>query len=116
MAAKYSMQIDQGADFEIALMISDANGNPITLVDYSFKSDAVPSLSVKIPAFSFQFEIADQTVNKGTVWMRLSKERSFAVAIKQDTKFLYDVKMVTPFRKEERLFEGDIVLRPGVTR
>ena len=48
--------------------------------------------------------------------MRLSREESFKVNLKGDTKYFYDVKIVTPLNKEDRLFEGDIILRPGITR
>lgn len=116
MATKYSMQIDQGSDYELFLTIGDDNGDALNLDGYSFKSSAVSAVTSKTPVFNFSFEVLNQTTNKGIVYMRLSREESFKVNLKGDTKYFYDVKIVTPLNKEDRLFEGDIILRPGITR
>lgn len=116
MATKYDFDLDQGTDFEIELTFYDDSDTAEDLTARTFTGMARQKFLDAAPAFSFSFEIKDQTgADKGKLIVRISDADTSALALKENTKYIYDIEE-TVSTKTQRILEGIITVRPAATK
>lgn len=116
MAAIHNLVINQGEDYQRVLNIRDESDTLIDLTGYSFRGQARVKYGDSDPAFSFEFTVRDQGTDIGVVDMLIPATATAELSITKDTKYLYDVEMIKPDTKVKRLFQGDALLKPEVTK
>lgn len=116
MVARQNLTIYQGSDFRRALEFRDELGVLMDLTGYEFRSQARLKYESANPSFAFQFTIRDQVANPGLVDMVLVAADTSALSISKETKYIYDLEMVTFSGDTKRVLEGEIRLMPEVTR
>ena len=116
LAATYDFSIDQGSDFALLLTLKDEAGVLIDLTGNTFAGQARITKEDAAPAFSFTFEIKNQTTNAGEVLMILSAAASTALELTDKQKYLYDVERTDAGGAKQRLIEGKVTMIKEVTR
>lgn len=114
MATKVNLSIDQGTDFSRVLSIT-SDSAPVDLTGYVFQSQARLKFTSEA-AFTFSFEILNQSTDPGKVRMLLIPSQTESLVLKESTSYLYDVEMTTLSGQKKRLFEGTIQLNPEATK
>jgi hypothetical protein len=121
-AAKFDINIDQGADFYLLLTLSDSTGNLMDLTSFVFVSELKRNISDPSAIVSFTFNILDQVANKGQVEMTMAKALIATIPLdpqnfpdRNPEEFCYDIYMTdtTPFT--ERIIQGSAFVSPGVS-
>ena len=110
MAAISNLYIDQGADFSIAVTMTDATGNALNLTGASFlgqlrKTHASSSLKA---TFGTTHDSAG-----GTLTLTLTDTITAAL---DSGRYVYDVVMTGSDASKTRVLEGQSVITPGVSR
>ena len=110
-AANHNLTIDQGSDFAIDLVVSDA-GTVKNLTGYSARAQMRTTKSAAAVAATFSCTITNAT--GGTVKMELSNSTSSALS---PGKYYYDLELYTANNViVARLIQGTVILTPEVTR
>lgn len=110
MAIKANLIIDQGADFLTTFDVTDDDGNPINLSDYTGAAQ-IRKHYTSITAYSF--DVSANNAN-GTVVLSLSSNTSNSMS---PGRYVYDCELTdTTNGKTSRLVEGIVTLTPQVTR
>ena len=110
-AANHNLTIDQGSDFVIDLVISDA-GVVKNLTGYSARAQMRNTKSASAIAATFTCTVTDAT--GGTVKMELPNATSSAIS---PGKYYYDLELYTSNNViVARLMQGAVILTPEVTR
>lgn len=116
MVAKQNLTVYQGADYERALEFKDESAVLMDLTGYTLRGQARAKYSDAEPAFSFTFTLRNQVSDTGLVDMLIPASATSAVSITKDTKFIYDIEWVNTSDKVKRLIEGELLLKPEVTK
>lgn len=117
MSAALALQIDQGTSFGRLLSLVDGASIPIDITGYIFKGQVRYSFVKPEVLFSFTFSIRAQSgLNIGKVDMTLLPASTMAIVMNGPIPLVYDVTMLSTDGSMTRLFEGLIVLNPGVSR
>lgn len=117
--------LDQGADFDVIIGIFGDSG-AIDISGYDFlseiKKDTVPDSET---IAEFEFEILNQTTNKGQVRWFLTEAASAEIITsvatpltqqRETTPFIYDVKMKDTSDKVSRIIQGIVYVSPQATQ
>lgn len=107
--------IPQGTDYTLQFFITDDSDVGIDLTGSSFASQCRYS-KIGDLAFSFTFQLGDQSANPGQVFMSVAKVATSAIGIEYANPLYYDVEWTDSNSKTKRIFEGRITLSPEVTR
>ena len=111
MAEFVELFIEQGASFSTDVDVSDVNGNPKDLTDYSVYSQIRKSY---YSSTSFDFTITVDDPSSGTIKMDMSSDITSTISA---GRYVYDVVI----KNNEtgvvlRIFEGVVTVLPRVTK
>jgi hypothetical protein len=114
-AAKYNLEIEQGATFTLALVYKDSEDAVIDLSGYSGR------MQIRAKASSATAVIDATTANglvsidgtAGSVTVTVSATATSAMAI---TAGVYDLEIESTSAVVTRLLQGKVTVSPGVTR
>ena len=127
MAIKANITIDQGADFDATIDLSDASGVPVNLTDYTVASQMRKNYASSTPTTTFQ---TSHNGLSGQITLVLPKD-DYTTGSEPDTvthagttslepgRYLYDVEITAPVRqnsKTDRVVQGTVTVTPGITR
>ena len=122
-AAKLDLTLEQGATFRRKLTFKDANGTPIDLTGYQFRSQIKNRYDSAVAVAAFSFQTSDQTISPGEVIMSLSAVQTAAIPVepstgltKRTTRYPYDLEIQNSSGEVARLFDGHVSVIPEVTR
>jgi len=126
MAIKANITIDQGADFDATIDLSDPSGVPVDLTGYTVASQMRKNYASQTATTTFQtthndvsgqitlvLPKDDYTLNAGT-----ESEVTYAGTTSLEPgRYLYDVEITSPApQKTDRVVQGTVTVTPGITR
>ena len=103
------MYIDQGTTFSLPVIVSDQNGDPKDLTDYTVAAQMRRSYYTST-AIDFTAEIS--LPEDGEVTISLTAEETSAI---KAGRYVYDIE-ITGDDQTLRILEGIIVINPEVTK
>lgn len=109
MATKANLIIDQGTTFSSTVTLTDTNGDPIDLSDYTGAAQMRKSYTSSSRTV---FTVSLGGAN-GTITLSLSAN---ATANIDGGRYLYDVELTDSSSKVSRVFEGIVTVNPNITR
>lgn len=109
MAIKANITVDQGADFETVINVTDDNGDVIDLTGYTANAQMRKHYTSS-NATSFSTSISS---GSGTVTLSLSANTSGSIAA---GRYVYDCELRSSGNVVTRLVEGIVTVTPQVTR
>lgn len=110
MAIKANLVIDQGADFETTVNVSDDNGDPVNLTGYTGAAQMRKHYSSNT---SYAFTVTN-TAEYGEVKLAMTAAATANIAA---GRYVYDCELLdTNTGKTSRLIEGIVTVTPQVTR
>lgn len=109
MATKANLTIDQGASFSTTTTLTDTDGNPIDLTNYSGAAQMRKTYTSS-SAVTFDVSLGGSL---GTVVLSLSANSTANVAA---GRYVYDVELTDNSGLVSRVFEGIVTVNPNVTR
>ena len=112
MATISNLVIDQGTTFSSIISLTNQDGTPMDLTDYTVKSQFRKSYQSS-SAVSFAASIYD--AEAGQILLSLDPENTTNI---QAGRYLYDIELTSPapeFRKT-RALEGLVILTPEITK
>ena len=109
MAVKSNIVIDQGADFEVAIKITDADVTPINLDGYTGFAQ-LRKYYTSSTAFDFDVRIEELT---GEVVLGMPADRSSNIT---PGRYLYDCVIVDQEGVISRIVEGIVTINPKITQ
>jgi hypothetical protein len=114
MAAAYQdLFLEQGTTFSTELTLTDSNGYPYDLNDFSIRGQARKSYYSSNIAINFVATVAN--ANNGTVMLTANSNVTSALSATQ--KLVYDVIITDQiYNTVTRVLEGQIFISPSVTR
>lgn len=123
-AAQYNMNVNQGEDFELQIIIKDDTGTPIDLTGNSYAGQIRKEYDSSSVAANFVCTIGDQITDPGLLFVRLPNSTTSAIpcdpATEENprpvTKFIYDLEETKPDLTITRILEGIVNVSPNVTR
>jgi len=107
MSAKANIVIDQGSTFSTEINLTDENGFPMNLGDYTANSQMRKWYTSANPTAVFTTEIVD-----GTVMLSLSATETANISA---GRYVYDIELTTG-NTITRIVEGIVTVTPEVTR
>lgn len=111
MATVANLYVDQGSDFSAIVTLTNQDGTPINLTNFTIKSQFRKSYQSS-SATSFTASVYNATTGK--VKLQLSASASSAI---QAGRYLYDVEITSGDTGErKRALEGIVVITPEITR
>lgn len=109
MAQVQNIYIDQGSTYSMSLNVTDQNGDPKDLSDYTVAAQMRKSYYTNT-AIDFDAEITYPL--DGEVAISLTSETSAEI---KPGRYVYDIEITGP-EETLRVLEGIVVVNPGVTR
>lgn len=109
MATKANLVIDQGADFNTTLSLSDPNGNRFSLTNYTGRSQ-IRKHYTSSTATEMTVVLDDNT---STVTLSLTANQTSSLAA---GRYVYDVELTNTSNSVVRIVEGIVTVTPQVTR
>jgi hypothetical protein len=111
MAIYSNLSVDQGSTFSVEIDVTDADGDALNLAGYTAEGQIRKTYSSSTST-SFQSSISN--VTGGTVKIELSATATNGM---KAGRYVYDVEITKTTTSEvTRIVEGQIEVRPGVTR
>lgn len=109
MAQIQNIYIDQGTTFNMSLNVTDQNGDPKDLTEYTVAAQLRKSY-YSSSAVDFTAEVSLPA--NGEVTISLTADQTDAL---KAGRYVYDVEIAGP-DETLRIIEGIVVVNPGVTR
>jgi hypothetical protein len=109
MSIKANIVIDQGADYEVTIDITDDNGDIINLTGYTGAAQMRKTYS-STTAYPFTVSISPLV---GTVTLAMAAPASANIA---PGRFVWDCELTSAANVVSRIVEGMVTLTPQVTR
>lgn len=109
MAQIQNIYIDQGTTFNMSLNVTDQNGDPKDLTEYTVAAQLRKSY-YSSSAVDFTAEVSLPT--DGQVTISLTADQTDAL---KAGRYVYDVEIAS-VEETLRIVEGIVVVNPGVTR
>jgi hypothetical protein len=109
MAAKANIVIDQGADFQTTIIITDDNEQ---IVDLSGFTGFAQMRKYYTSSTSYNFDVTIAAAN-GAVTIAMSANTSNNI---NSGRYVYDCELMAPNNKRSRIVEGIVTVTPQVTR
>lgn len=110
-----NLEIRQGTTFQRLLIIEDGDEVPVDLTGYDFVGIAKLSYDETDAAFTFSFEIRDQTAFPGQVYWNLTASETTPLEITDNTIYIYNVLMIQPSTDPLNIIQGQIIVEPVIT-
>lgn len=110
MAIHSNLFIDQGSTFSVDIDVTDADGNPIDLTNYTVAGQ-IRKTYASLTSTNFTASIENPI--GGTVRIRLTAAETNAL---KAGRYVYDVEITSPDSTVTRVVEGQVEITPGVTR
>ena len=126
MAIKANITIDQGADFDATIDLSDPSGVPVDLTNYTVASQMRKNYASQTATTTFQ---TSHNGVSGQITLVLPKD-DYTTGSEPNTvthagttslepgRYLYDVEITSPApdSKTDRVVQGTVTVTPGITR
>lgn len=109
MANKANLKIDQGTDFLTSVTLTDDDGDPISLSNYT-GAGQIRKYYTSTTAVDFNVSVDAGT---GTVTISLTSAQTNAM---EAGRYVYDVELTDTANVVSRILEGIVTITPGVTR
>jgi len=109
MALKANLSVDQGADYETSITLTDSNGTALDLTGYTGAAQ-IRKYYTSSNATNFTVSI---TANTGLVELSLTSNTTNSMA---GGRYVYDVEMTDSGGTVSRVLEGILTVKPGVTQ
>lgn len=108
MSLSKNLYIDQGSSFVELISVTDSQGQPLNLNNYTIVSEIKKSFSATDRMY---FDVS--VLNNTQIKLYLD---SYASANLTSLKYVYDVILSDENGNVDRIQEGTIIVSPGVTR
>lgn len=122
-AAKFNINIEQGATFELNCTMRDSNNALVDLTGWTFSGKIKETLASQNAVANFSFTIANQGTDPGEFLISLSAAVTAAIPVslrpgadRPITQYFYDIEATKPDSKIDRMFEGKAFVSPEVTK
>jgi hypothetical protein len=109
MATKANITVDQGTTFSTTITLTDDNGDPIDLTDYTGRSQMRKHYT---SSNSVSFTVSLGGTN-GVVSLGLTSTQTANLT---PGRYVYDVEVVSSANVVSRIVEGIVTITPEVTR
>lgn len=110
MATVSNLYIDQGSDFSVVIDLTNQDGTPIDLTNYTIRSQFRKSYQ---SSSATTFEASVFSAHEGQIKLYLPASSSTNL---NAGRFLYDVEITSPDGERKRVLEGIVVLTPEITK
>ena len=110
MAALSNIYIDQGADFQTVISLTDSNSDALNLTGYSALAQIRKTHGSTTIADTFGTVL---TTNTGQVTLTLTDTVTAAMT---SGRYVYDVLLTDGSGDKTRVLEGQAILTPGVSK
>jgi len=110
LAGFVELTLEQGANFNTVMDLTDAAGGILNLSGYSVAAQMRKSY-YSTSATSFTIGITDATAGKITMTMRSANTANVTPG-----RYVYDVLLTSDTNVKTRIIEGIVVVLPSVTR
>ena len=110
MATISNLVVDQGTTFSSIITITNQDGTPMDLTDYTVKSQFRKSYQSST-AINFTASIYD--AGAGEVRLQLAPADTTGV---RAGRYLYDIELTSPSNEKIRALEGLVILTPEITK
>ena len=110
MAALSNIYIDQGADFQTVISLTDSNSDALNLTVYSALAQIRKTHGSSTIAATFGTTL---TTNTGQVTLTLTDTVTAAMG---SGRYVYDVLLTDGSGDKTRVLEGQAILTPGVSK
>jgi hypothetical protein len=112
MAITTYLDIDQGSDYSLELVLENANGTPMNLSDFTVYSQFRKSYN-STTAYNFVTSIPQPT--QGKIKLQLSGVVSSQI---KPGRYIYDVEIISssPVNNKTRVVEGIVTINPEITK
>lgn len=107
------LRIEQGAYYTCPLELSDGDDTPLDLTGYTARMQVRKSVGSSEVLLELTTANGRLVIEGSTVRIVLSAEVTAAITWRQG---VYDLELVPPDGKVERLVQGSVVVSPEVTR
>ena len=112
MSAGYQeLFLEQGSDYSTSITLTDVNGDPYDLTDYTAKSQVKKSYYSTNNTAVFTATINDAAT--GNVQISLSAANTTSI---KAGRYVYDVEVEDASGNISRIFEGIVNVLPNVTK
>lgn len=114
MAGRYTINVDQGSTWNLALTYRDSNGAAVNLTGYTARMQVRPALESATITATLTTENGGIALGgaAGTIALTLSATATAAITA---ATYVYDLELVTG-STVTRIVEGDFIVRREVTR
>ena len=110
MAALSNIYIDQGADFQTVISLTDSNGDVLDLTGYTALAQIRKTYGSTTIAATFTTVL---TTDSGQLTMSLT---DVVTAAMDSGRYVYDVLLTDGSGDKTRVLEGQAILTPGVSK
>jgi hypothetical protein len=109
----HNLTIIQGATFSVAWPITDANGQPIDMTDWTIRSQIRAAIASPVVLHEFSTALGNATIDAGRVVITVRPIESTAWTWRRG---VYDVELTDLLGRVARISEGHVKVSPEVTR
>jgi hypothetical protein len=110
MATISNLVVDQGTTFSSIITITNQDGTPMDLTDYTVKSQFRKSYQSST-AINFTASIYDAAAGE----VRLQLDPADTTGVRAG-RYLYDIELTSPLNEKIRALEGLVILTPEITK
>lgn len=110
MADYVELYIDAGSTFSSDVTVNDVFGDPINLTNYQARAQLRKSY---YSSTAIDFTVSKVNANLGVLNMFISAANTSNI---RPGRYVYDVEIENGGNTVTRIFEGIVVVSPGVTR
>ena len=111
MASTYNISVDQGADFNTTVTLTDSNNSALDLDNYSVRAQ-IRKYYTSRSATDFTVAI-DSPASAGKTTLSLTATQSANI---EPGRYVYDLEIESGTSVVTRVLEGIVTVFPGVTR
>ena len=111
MAQFVELDIDQGTTFNFNLDLTEDDGSPKNITNYTITSSISKSYYSTTPTANLIVQIPSAA--NGNVTLTLSASTTSNI---KAGRYLFDIKQVTPANVTSRIVEGIITVNPQITK
>jgi hypothetical protein len=116
MAAGYQdLYMEQGTTFTTQLTLTDSNGNPYQLSNFTIASQAKPSYTTTDANSILNFTSTTIDANNGILQLSATAANTANIVTNTVGKMVYDVIIIDTGGNVSRVLEGQIYVSPSVT-
>lgn len=108
-AVNTNLTIEQGSDYEIQLTITNDDGTPLNLTDYTASSMVRKHYGSSVTE-AFSIDFVDRLAGE----INLSMGSSITSSLNEG-RYVYDIVLNSPQNFKTRVIQGNVLVNPGVT-